>query len=178
MQIFRTPNFDWTPMGCNSVVFGFSSIASSETQGQIVGARESLNGRKKMAPTKVKNGEKSPCWQCFTRPVPDSQGRSVLESGILGNKPHWQWGNSPLLPSVRTQRSYGIRRYMLGIKVLMFKEDLPCVESEYERRGHWLRDRENRARVREGSYCTSFRVATSLGCISYLTPLISYALVT
>ena len=61
MQIFRTPNFDWTPMGCNSVVFGFSSIASSETQGQIVGARESLNGRKKMAPTKVKNGEKRPC---------------------------------------------------------------------------------------------------------------------
>ena len=60
MQIFRTPNFDWTPMGCNSVVFGFSSIASSETQGQIVGARESLNGRKKMARTKVKNGRRAP----------------------------------------------------------------------------------------------------------------------
>ena len=29
---------------------------SSETRGQIVGARESLNGRKKMAQRKVKNG--------------------------------------------------------------------------------------------------------------------------
>ena len=34
--------------------------ASSETEGQIVGARESLNGRKNMARRKVKNGEKSP----------------------------------------------------------------------------------------------------------------------
>ena len=32
---------------------------SSETQGQIVGARESLNGRENMARRKVKNGEKS-----------------------------------------------------------------------------------------------------------------------
>ena len=32
---------------------------SSETQGQIVGARESLNGRKNIARSKVKNGEKS-----------------------------------------------------------------------------------------------------------------------
>ena len=32
----------------------------SETQGQIVRARESLNGRKNMARRKVKNGEKSP----------------------------------------------------------------------------------------------------------------------
>ena len=37
--------------------------ASSETQGQIVGARESLNGRKNMARRKVKNGEKSPWGQ-------------------------------------------------------------------------------------------------------------------
>ena len=33
---------------------------SSETQGQIVGARESLNGGENMARRKVKNGEKSP----------------------------------------------------------------------------------------------------------------------
>ena len=32
----------------------FASSASSETQGQIVGARERLNGRKKMARRKVK----------------------------------------------------------------------------------------------------------------------------
>ena len=32
---------------------------SSEARGQIVGARESLNGRKNMAQRKVKNGEKS-----------------------------------------------------------------------------------------------------------------------
>ena len=60
MQIFRTSNFDWTPMGCNSVVFGFGSIASSETQGQIVGAKESRNGREKMARTKVNNGRRAP----------------------------------------------------------------------------------------------------------------------
>ena len=44
--------------------------SSSETQGQIKGARESLNGRKNMARRKVKNGEKSPWGQCLTRPVP------------------------------------------------------------------------------------------------------------
>ena len=38
-----------------------SCNASSETQGQIVGARESLNGQENMARRKVKNGEKSPC---------------------------------------------------------------------------------------------------------------------
>ena len=41
-------------------------ILSSETQGQIVGAKESLNGRKNKARRKVKNGEKS------------SSGRSLL----------------------------------------------------------------------------------------------------
>ena len=44
--------------------------ASSQTQGQIVGRRESLNGRKNMTRRKVKNGEKSPWGQCLTRPVP------------------------------------------------------------------------------------------------------------
>ena len=46
---------------------------SSETQGQIKGARESLNGRKNMTRRKVKNGEKSPWGQCLTRPVPDGR---------------------------------------------------------------------------------------------------------
>ena len=36
------------------------TLSSSEAQGQIVGARESLNWRKNMARRKVKNGEKSP----------------------------------------------------------------------------------------------------------------------
>ena len=34
--------------------------SSSETQGQIVGTRESLNGRENMARRKVKNGENEP----------------------------------------------------------------------------------------------------------------------
>ena len=34
--------------------------SSSETQGQIVGSRESLDGRKNKARRKVKKGEKSP----------------------------------------------------------------------------------------------------------------------
>ena len=50
--------------------------SSSETQGQIVGTRESLNGRENMARRKVKNGEKSPWGQCLTRPVPNGRRRS------------------------------------------------------------------------------------------------------
>ena len=53
-------------------------FSSSETQGQIVGARENLNGRKNMARRKVKNGEKSPWGQCLTRPVPNGRRRSGL----------------------------------------------------------------------------------------------------
>ena len=49
---------------------------SSETQGQIVGTRESLNGWKNVARRKEKNGEKSPWGQCLTRPVPDGRRRS------------------------------------------------------------------------------------------------------
>ena len=41
---------------------------SSETQGQIVGPRESLNGRKNKARRKVKNGEKSP-WGQWARSI-------------------------------------------------------------------------------------------------------------
>ena len=52
------------------------NISSSETQGQIVGARESLNGRKNKARRKVKNGGKSPWGQCLTRPVPNGRRRS------------------------------------------------------------------------------------------------------
>ena len=50
--------------------------SSSETQGQIVGERESLNGQKNMARTKVKNGEKSHWGQCLTRPVPNGRRHS------------------------------------------------------------------------------------------------------
>ena len=57
------------------------SLPSSETQGQIVGARESLNGRENMARTKVKNGEKSPWGQCLTRPVPNGRRRSAFSMG-------------------------------------------------------------------------------------------------
>ena len=45
------------------------ALSSSETQGQVVGARESLKGRKNMARRKVKNGEKNPWGQCLTIPV-------------------------------------------------------------------------------------------------------------
>ena len=46
------------------------TYTSSETQGQIVRASESLNGQKNMARRKVKNGEKGLWGQCLTRPVP------------------------------------------------------------------------------------------------------------
>ena len=54
---------------------------TSYTQGQIVGARESLTGRKNMARRKVKNGEKSPWGQCLTRPVPNGRRRSAFWLG-------------------------------------------------------------------------------------------------
>ena len=52
--------------------------STSETQGQRVGARESLNGRKNMTRRKVKNGEKSPWGQCLTRPVLNGSRRSAF----------------------------------------------------------------------------------------------------
>ena len=51
-------------------------IPSSETQGQIMEPRESLNGRENMARRKVKNGQKSHWGQSLTRPVPDGHRRS------------------------------------------------------------------------------------------------------
>ena len=44
--------------GNQGYILLFRNFASSETQGQIVGTRESLNGRKNMARRKVKNSEK------------------------------------------------------------------------------------------------------------------------
>ena len=52
-------------------LYYYNHCTSSETQGQIVGTRKSLNGRENMARRKVKNGEKSPWGQCLTRPVPN-----------------------------------------------------------------------------------------------------------
>ena len=55
---------------------GSNETPSSETQGQIVGTSESLNGRENVARRKVKNGEKSPWGQCLTRLVPNGRCRS------------------------------------------------------------------------------------------------------
>ena len=70
--LIETPVFSTTPQIPESAI----GHSSSETQGQIVGARESLNGRKNMARRKEKNGEKSPWGQCLTRPVPNGRRRS------------------------------------------------------------------------------------------------------
>ena len=51
-------------------------LPSSNTQRQIVGARESLNEWENMAQRKLKNGEKSPWGQCLSRLVPNCCGRS------------------------------------------------------------------------------------------------------
>ena len=51
--------FTFNNEGNENATLGSKDYASSETQGQIVGARERLNGREKMARRKVKNGEKS-----------------------------------------------------------------------------------------------------------------------
>ena len=70
---------------------------SSETYGQIVEARESLNRRKNMARRKVKEVEKSPWGQCLTRPVPNGYSHSgcwlVPENfGVFlpNQKPEWR----------------------------------------------------------------------------------------
>ena len=57
---------------CSLWLVRFELVSTGQThprrpRGQIVGARESLNGRKNMARRKVKNGEKSPWGQCLTR---------------------------------------------------------------------------------------------------------------
>ena len=65
-----------TKVKCAKTVNKIYSGTSSETQGQIVGARESLKGRKNMARRKVKNGEKSPWGQCLTRLVANGPRRS------------------------------------------------------------------------------------------------------
>ena len=67
--IFTCFAISWNFNFAVNLVTSFS-CPSSETQGQIKGARESLNGRKNMTRRKVKNGEKSPWGQCLTRPVP------------------------------------------------------------------------------------------------------------
>ena len=79
-SIYRTMFNYLGPIPYNFFFFFIPSRfhASSETQGQIVGARESLNGRKNMARRKVKNGEKSPWGQCLTRPVPNGRRRSAF----------------------------------------------------------------------------------------------------
>ena len=81
-------------------LFDWGVNASSETQGQIVGARESLNGRENMAGRKVKDGEKSPWGQCLTRPVPNGHSRSgywlVPENFCVflsNQKPEWRSGS-------------------------------------------------------------------------------------
>ena len=53
----------------------FRSVASSETQGQIVGARESLNGREKMARRKVKP---------LSAPGSPRMGRSLKDGHLCG----------------------------------------------------------------------------------------------
>ena len=55
--------------------------ASSETQGQIGGARESLNGRENMAQRKAKYGLKSPWGQYLTRPVSNNRRPSAFWLG-------------------------------------------------------------------------------------------------
>ena len=56
VNLFRSLSFDLF----FSLAFLLVANSSSETQGQIVGARQSLNKRKNMAQKKVKNGQKSP----------------------------------------------------------------------------------------------------------------------
>ena len=60
--------------------FGRGAVkpSSSETQGEIVVARESLNRWKNMVRRKVKNSEKSPWGQCLTRPVPNGHRHSAF----------------------------------------------------------------------------------------------------
>ena len=83
---------------------------SWESQGQIAGARESLNGRENIARRKVKKGEKSPCGQCLTRPVLNGHRRSgfwsVPESFCVflpnqkpdWRRPFWNWSGKTLSP--------------------------------------------------------------------------------
>ena len=69
------------PLLCRLLRNRIEKESSSETQGQIVRAMESLNGLKNMARRKVKNGEESPWGQCLIRPVPNGRRRSAFWLG-------------------------------------------------------------------------------------------------
>ena len=82
LKLFRYKVFvNWKLKLLNFLMNSVWLASSSETQGQIVGARESLIGRKNMPRRKVKNGEKSPWGQCLTRPVPNGRRRSAFWLG-------------------------------------------------------------------------------------------------
>ena len=72
---------DIQPTPMQRCVEFISLMSSSETQGQIVGVRESLNKWENMARRKVKNSEKSPWGQCLTRPVPNGRHHSAFWLG-------------------------------------------------------------------------------------------------
>ena len=78
---FRTSGVPYFQVSRSTFYVSTGIAASLETQGQIVGPRERLNGRKNMARRKAKNGEKSPWGQCLTRPVPNGRRRSAFWLG-------------------------------------------------------------------------------------------------
>ena len=119
----RTSSSDLSHPYLSPLPLGYTTTptASSGTQGRIVGARESLNGRKNMARRKVKNDEKSPWGQCLTRPVPNDRRRSDFwlvpenfcvflpnqkaERRRIGNKCNWAGLIAELSRAKRAQRS-------------------------------------------------------------------------
>ena len=86
----------------------FSSLSpppSSETQGQIVGTRESQTGEKiYMERRKVKNCEKSPLGQHLTRPFPNGRHHSGFwlvfwhQSEARTAATIWNWSGKTLSP--------------------------------------------------------------------------------
>ena len=103
------------------------SCASSETQGQIVGTRESLNRWKNMARRKVKNGEKSPWEQCITRPVPNGHRRSAFWLGRKTVRHCPQGLFSPFFTFLRAIFSRPFRLSLAPTICPWVSEDASCV---------------------------------------------------
>ena len=76
-SVFQRCQYRLVPIITRIVNLSFQGDPSSETQGQIKGARESLNGRKNMARRKVKNGNLKTC--VFLAPIRSQNGGDRLE---------------------------------------------------------------------------------------------------
>ena len=117
--------FVYTVERVRRFTFAKCPVPSSETQRQIVRARESLNGRENMARRKVKNGQKSPWGQCLTRPVPNGARKLLCfsaQSEARMAATVWNWSGKTLSPGALL-----VVLYFSSCHIFPRVETFPCL---------------------------------------------------